>query len=77
MVKIVVVGSYIVDLMSRTPHMPKPGETVLGGPFQMGPGGKGGNQTVAASRQGAQVTMVTKVGNDLVGEDAIRNFKQE
>ncbi|TWI58178.1 ribokinase [Halalkalibacter nanhaiisediminis] len=77
MVKIVVVGSYIVDLMSRTPHMPKPGETVLGGPFQMGPGGKGGNQAVAAARQGAQVTMVTKVGNDLFGEDAIRNFKQE
>lgn len=77
MVKIVVVGSYIVDLMSRTPHMPKPGETVLGGPFQMGPGGKGGNQAVAAARQGAQVTMVTKVGNDLFGEVAIRNFKQE
>ncbi|MDV2684436.1 ribokinase [Alkalihalophilus lindianensis] len=73
----VVVGSYVVDLMSRTPHMPKPGETVLGGPFQMGPGGKGGNQAVAASRQGASVTMITKVGQDLFGEEAIKNFEQE
>ncbi|WP_377887999.1 ribokinase [Alkalihalobacillus sp. R86527] len=77
MVNVVVVGSYVVDLMSRTPHMPKPGETVLGGPFRMGPGGKGGNQAVSAARQGANVTMVTKVGKDLFGEDAIRNFENE
>nr|WP_237662868.1 ribokinase [Sutcliffiella horikoshii] len=77
MSKIVVVGSYVVDLTARTPHMPKPGETVLGGPFKMGPGGKGGNQAVAAARLGAQVTMVTKVGKDLFGDDAIRNFKNE
>ena len=38
---ITVVGSFVVDLMSRTPHMPVAGETVLGGPFRMGPGGKG------------------------------------
>ncbi|WP_339148005.1 MULTISPECIES: ribokinase [unclassified Sutcliffiella] len=77
MSKIVVVGSYVVDLTARTPHMPKPGETVLGGPFKMGPGGKGGNQAVAAARLGAQVTMVTKVGKDLFGDDAIQNFKNE
>lgn len=77
MVKVVVAGSYVVDLMSRTPHMPKPGETVLGGPFQMGPGGKGGNQAVSASRQGSHVTMITKVGKDLFGEDALRNFEKE
>lgn len=46
---ITVVGSFVVDLMSRTPHMPVAGETVLGGPFRMGPGGKGGNQAVAAA----------------------------
>ncbi|MCM3617888.1 ribokinase [Sutcliffiella horikoshii] len=77
MSKIVVVGSYVVDLTARTPHMPKPGETVLGGPFKMGPGGKGGNQAVAAARLGAQVTMVTKVGKDMFGDDAIQNFKNE
>lgn len=74
---ITVVGSYVVDLMSRTPHMPKPGETVLGGPFRMGPGGKGANQAVAAARQGAQVTMVTKVGQDDFGDKALANFKKE
>lgn len=72
-----VVGSYVTDLTARTPHMPKPGETVLGGPFRMGPGGKGGNQAVAAARQGASVTMITKVGNDLFGENALNNFKNE
>lgn len=77
MVKILVVGSYVVDLMSRTPHMPKPGETVLGGPFIMGPGGKGGNQAVAAARLGSQVTMVTKIGEDVFGDEAIRNFDNE
>lgn len=77
MSNIVVVGSYVTDLMSRTPHMPKPGETVLGGPFQMGPGGKGGNQAVAAARLGTNVTMVTKLGNDIFGEEAYKNFTNE
>lgn len=57
--------------------MPKPGETVLGGPFRMGPGGKGGNQAVAAARLGAEVTMVTKLGRDLFAEEARRNFQEE
>ncbi|MGO0062676.1 ribokinase [Brevibacillus fluminis] len=74
---ITVVGSYVVDLMCRTPHMPKPGETVLGGPFRMGPGGKGGNQAVAAARQGSTVHMVTKVGDDPFGKAALANFEQE
>lgn len=74
---ITVVGSYVVDLMSRAPHMPKVGETVLGGPFRMGPGGKGGNQAVAAARQGSKVYMVTKLGDDEFGELARQNFKKE
>jgi ribokinase len=57
--------------------MPKPGETVLGGPFRMGPGGKGGNQAVAAARQGSKVYMVTKVGNDQFGQHALQNFQNE
>jgi ribokinase len=77
MANIVVVGSYVTDLTARTPHMPKPGETVLGGPFKMGPGGKGGNQAVAAARQGAEVTMITKVGKDLFGDNALENFTNE
>nr|WP_263324776.1 ribokinase [Neobacillus sp. Marseille-Q6967] len=77
MSKIVVVGSYVVDLMSRTPHLPKPGETVLGGPFQMGPGGKGGNQATAAARCGSEVTFVTKLGEDVFGREALRHFERE
>ncbi|OLN21559.1 ribokinase [Domibacillus antri] len=75
--KVVVIGSYVADLMSRAPHLPKPGETVLGGPFQMGPGGKGGNQAAAAARSGSNVTFVTKVGNDLFGKNAIEHFEKE
>ncbi|MGG3465979.1 ribokinase [Neobacillus pocheonensis] len=77
MSKVVVVGSYVVDLMSRAPHLPKPGETVLGGPFQMGPGGKGGNQATAAARCGSAVTFITKVGDDLFGQAALKHFKEE
>lgn len=61
---IVVFGSFVVDLMGRTPHFPAAGETVIGTGFQLGPGGKGFNQAVAAHKAGASVRMVTKVGND-------------
>ncbi|WHY85522.1 ribokinase [Neobacillus novalis] len=77
MSKVVVVGSYVVDLMSRTPHLPKPGETVLGGPFKMGPGGKGGNQATAAARCGSEVTFVTKLGGDVFGREALAHFQAE
>lgn len=77
MSNIVVVGSYVVDLMSRTPHLPKPGETVLGGPFKMGPGGKGGNQATAAARCGSEVTFITKLGDDLFGREALHHFQKE
>lgn len=62
--KVVVFGSFVVDLMARGPHLPVPGETVKGNYFQMGPGGKGFNQCVAAHKVGADVRMVTKIGTD-------------
>lgn len=62
--KAVVFGSFVVDLMSRGPHLPSPGETVKGTNFAMGPGGKGFNQCVAAHKAGADVTMMTKLGED-------------
>ena len=64
MSKVVVFGSFNVDLMGRTPHFPQPKETVMGSIFKMGPGGKGFNQGVAAHKAGADVTMVSKIGND-------------
>lgn len=77
MATITVVGSYVVDLMTRAPHMPSTGETVLGGPFKMGPGGKGSNQAVAIARLGSKVNMVTRVGKDDFGKEAIENFRKE
>ena len=64
MSKVVVFGSFNVDLMGRTPHFPKAKETVMGSTFKMGPGGKGVNQGVAAHKAGADITMVCKIGND-------------
>jgi len=75
--KIVIVGSYNTDLMSKTPWLPKHGETVLGGPFKLGPGGKGSNQAVAAARLGAEVYFVGCVGEDYFGEIARNNFIKE
>lgn len=64
MSKVVVFGSFVVDLMARAPHLPGPAETVKGDLFKRGPGGKGFNQGVAAFKSGADVTMVSKVGRD-------------
>jgi len=55
--------------------MPRPGETVFGEMFDLGFGGKGANQAVAARLCGAQVCMVARVGNDLFGPATIRNFQ--
>ncbi len=75
--KIVVMGSFIVDLMGRAPRLPKPGETILGKSFQIGPGGKGSNQAVAAKRAGADVSIITKLGGDEFADIAFKSFKNE
>lgn len=62
--KITVFGSFVVDLMARTPSLPRPAETVKGSMFKMGAGGKGFNQCVAAHKAGADVVMSTKLGRD-------------
>ncbi len=69
--KVTVFGSCVVDLMSRAPHLPVPGETVRGGLFMEGPGGKGFNQGVAAHKAGADVAMVTKLGRDRMANIAL------
>ncbi|MDR1582653.1 MAG: PfkB family carbohydrate kinase, partial [Prevotellaceae bacterium] len=48
--KILVVGSSNTDMVIKTRHLPRAGETVLGGTFFMNPGGKGANQAVAIAR---------------------------
>ncbi len=61
---IVVFGSFVVDLMARSAHIPVPGETIKSSLFRMGSGGKGSNQAVACKLSGGDVTIATKVGND-------------
>jgi len=75
--KVVVVGSVNADLVARTPHLPTPGETVLGESFETVPGGKGANQAVAAARLGAAVTLVARVGDDDLGRGAVAGFAAE
>ena len=74
--RIAVVGSANVDLTTFTDHFPKPGETIFGQKFDLGFGGKGANQAVAARLCGADVFMVARVGSDLFGPATIENFKK-
>ena len=73
--KICVVGASNLDLISYVPRLPKMGETLHGTRFLMGYGGKGANQAVMAAKLGASVAMVTKLGQDIFGENTLKNFK--
>jgi ribokinase len=72
--RIAVVGSANVDLTTFSDRFPRPGETIFGQKFDLGFGGKGANQAVAARLCGAEVVMVAKVGNDLFGEATVKSF---
>jgi ribokinase len=72
--RIAVVGSANTDLTTFSDSFPRPGETIFGTSFDLGFGGKGANQAVAARFCGAEVVMVAKVGNDLFGEATVKNF---
>ncbi len=75
--KILVIGSSNTDLVAKASHLPKPGETVLGGGFSVNPGGKGANQAVAAARLGGEVTFLCKLGEDDFGRQAEQLFRRE
>jgi ribokinase len=72
--RIAVVGSANTDLTTFGDTFPRPGETIFGRSFDLGFGGKGANQAVAARLCGADVVMVAKLGNDLFGEATVKNF---
>jgi ribokinase len=73
---IAVIGACNIDLISYVPRMPAIGETLHGTRFQMGFGGKGANQAVMAAKLGAAVTMVSKVGSDVFGENTLKNLER-
>jgi ribokinase len=75
--RIAVVGSANIDLTTFTNQFPKPGETIFGQKFDLGFGGKGANQAVAARLCGAEVFMVARVGSDLFGPATIENFRRQ
>ncbi|WP_435353776.1 ribokinase [Emticicia sp. SJ17W-69] len=75
--KIFVIGSSNTDMVVKSQKLPAPGETIIGGTFLMNPGGKGANQAVAAAKLGANVTFVSKTGNDIFGKQAIQGFQRE
>lgn len=64
---ITVVGSFMMDLVIKAERRPQRGETLIGQSFGMFPGGKGFNQAIAASRLGATVNMIGKLGEDDFG----------
>ena len=74
---ICVVGASNIDLISYAPRLPKLGETLPGTKFQMGFGGKGANQAVAAARLGAKVSLIGRVGSDAFGEQLLANAQKE
>lgn len=74
---VAILGIFVADLAFRAGRLPKIGETIIGSGFKMGPGGKGSNQSVAAARLGAKVTIISKLGRDAFGEIALKTWKDE
>jgi ribokinase len=75
--RIAVVGSANIDMTTFGSRFPQPGETIFADKFDLGFGGKGANQAVAARLCGAEVFMVARVGTDLFGPATIENFRKQ
>ena len=71
------IGSSNTDLVIYLDHIPKIGETVIGGESSIIFGGKGANQAVAAKRAGADIKFVTQLGNDSFGEGMKKHLMKE
>ena len=72
---IAVVGSAMMDLTAYAKVLPEPGQTLVGGLFTTGFGGKGANQAVIAAHCGAEVHFIGNLGRDLFGDSIAENFK--
>ena len=75
--RIVVVGSVNMDMVAHAQRLPAAGETLAGEAFVMAPGGKGGNQAVAAARLGADVDFVARVGMRQYGADLLQALQEQ
>ena len=74
---VTILGIYVADLAFRAGRLPIVGETILGSGFGMGPGGKGSNQSVAAARVGAKTRLISRLGKDTFGENALTMYRRE
>ena len=72
---IYIIGSSNTDMVIKSNSIPKPGETIIGGNFYSFQGGKGANQAVAASKLGAKVIFICKVGDDSLGNKSIKEYE--
>ena len=68
MPEIIILGVFVADAAYRTAKMPVTGQTLLGTGFQLGPGGKGSNQSVAAAKAGGDVGFLSRIGADTFGQ---------
>ena len=75
--QIAVIGSANVDLTTFNDEFPRPGQTIFGKKFDLGFGGKGANQAVAARKCGANVAKVAKFGGEQLGPATIKNFESQ
>lgn len=64
-----------MDLVTRSPRLPIPGETLLGYDFFTAPGGKGANQAVGSALLGRTTYMIGRVGNDNFGQELLTSLK--
>ena len=77
MAKIIGPGSLIVDVTGYAPHLPVAGETTKGSTLRFGPGGKGSNQMTAAHRAGSEVKIISRRGNDVLGQILEKHYATE
>lgn len=73
--KICVIGACNLDLISYVSRLPSMGETLHGNRFYMGFGGKGANQAVMAAKLGGDVSIISKLGQDIFGDNTLDNFR--
>ena len=73
--QVVVLGVFVADTAYRADRMPRMGETILGKSFALGPGGKGSNQAVAVGKLGAEVSIISRLGEDDFAQMALQTWK--
>ena len=73
--QVIVLGVFVADTAYRADRMPRMGETILGKSFALGPGGKGSNQAVAVGKLGAEVSIISRLGEDDFAQMALQTWR--